>query len=82
MSGDVAGFCGCQERHRTRNVVGCAGSSQRDFSMNRVLDFVGKSGGHVRSNKAGRYGVDSNIRLASSRASDLVKPIKPALLAA
>src|SRR5207244_9219982 len=41
LASDVTGFCGREERHRTGDIFRRTGPSERNFSMNRVLDFVG-----------------------------------------
>src|SRR6476646_10993546 len=58
---DVSSFCGCKKCHRICDLVRCASSSERNFSVNRVLNFIGKSDGHVCNNKTRRHCVDSDI---------------------
>ena len=35
--------------------------AQRNFGLNRILDLIRKSGGHVRRNESRRHGVHSDV---------------------
>src|SRR6476646_10653154 len=58
---DVGRLRRCKKCYGVGNFFYRRGSSERDFSVNRFLDVIGKSGGHVRGNKTRRHCVDSNV---------------------
>jgi len=40
LASDVARFGRCKKRHRARDLIRRAGSSQRDLRVNRILNFI------------------------------------------
>src|ERR1051326_5322093 len=61
LTSDVPCLRRREECHRVGNFFRRGGPSKGDFSMNRLLDIFGKSGGHVRSHKPRRYCVHGDV---------------------
>src|SRR6266480_4732948 len=61
LAGNVTCLRGREKGHATRDIFRLACSAERNFRVNRFLNFLGESNSHVRRDKSGSHGIHRDI---------------------